>query len=206
MHSKILSKRELVIVSIIGLIPLTVFLLNFISPGPIQNKASLFGENTITLLQQSRVRSGLPVRLKIPGININTALEFVGLTPDGAMDIPKSQDAVAWFELGPRPGETGSAVIAGHYGWQNNKASAFDYLHKLRPGDKLYIVDDKGAIISFVVRESRSYDPNADTAAVFDSNDEKSHLNLITCEGVWNKISQSYPKRLVVFTDKETNQ
>jgi hypothetical protein len=56
---------------------------------------------------------------------------------------------------------------------------------------------------TFVVRESRSFNPNADASDVFNSNDEKSHLNLITCEGSWNKDSKSYSQRLVIFTDKE---
>jgi len=32
------------------------------------------------------------------------------------MDLPKERANVAWFNLGPRPGENDSAVIAGHYG------------------------------------------------------------------------------------------
>ena len=146
---------------------------------------------------------GRPVRLKIPGINVDAAVEFVGLTSDGAMGVPKDSADVAWFNLGQRPGENGSAVIAGHYGWKNRKASAFDNLYKLRPGDKIYIEDDKGMTITFVVRLSRRYDSNADAPEVFSSNDGKSHLNLVTCEGIWDKASKSYSKRLVVFTDKE---
>ena len=148
--------------------------------------------------------SGLPVRLKIPSIKVDAAIGRVGLTPDGAMDVPKNPDEVAWFEPGKRPGENGSAVIAGHYGWKNGKAAAFDDLSQLRKGDKAYVEDDKGATISFVVRESRNYDPKADASDVFGSNDGKPHLNLITCEGAWNEAEKSYSNRLVVFTDKET--
>ncbi|MFZ2299818.1 MAG: class F sortase [Candidatus Moraniibacteriota bacterium] len=54
-----------------------------------------------------------------------------------------------------------------------------------------------------MVRESRSFDPDADALDVFSSDDGKAHLNLITCEGVWDKASKRYSKRLVVFTDKE---
>jgi sortase A len=79
----------------------------------------------------------------------------------------------------------------------------FDDLHELRPGDKLSVEDDKGTVISFVVREIRSYDYNANAPEVFNSSDGKSHLNLITCEGVWNQATQNYSQRLVVFTDRE---
>lgn len=118
-------------------------------------------------------------------------------------DVPKDFTNVAWFNLGPRPGEEGSAAIAGHFGRKNGKASAFDNLYKLRKGDKIYVEDDKGEVITFVVRGIRRYDPKADASGVFFSSDGKAHLNLITCEGAWNKVTKSYSKRLVVFADKE---
>lgn len=146
---------------------------------------------------------GLPVRLKIPSMEIDVPLEYVGVTASGAMDIPKSTDKVGWFELGTRPGEIGTAVMAGHYGLYAGKPSVFDNLHNLVKGDKITIKDDKGSDIVFVVRETQSFDPQADATIVFSSDDEKSHLNLITCEGDWNKDDKSFSKRLVVFTDKE---
>lgn len=150
------------------------------------------------------MNAGLPVRLKIPSISVDAAIESIGLTSQGAMDVPKNPGDAAWFNLGPRPGANGSAVIDGHYGtWKNGSGSVFDNLYKLHQGDQLYVEDDKGTIISFVVREIRSYDPKANASDVFGSSDGKSHLNLITCEGVWDKDSKSYPKRLVVFTDRE---
>lgn len=171
--------------------------LNFSKPIPfITNVASFSNE-------EKEINFGLPVRLKIPVINIDSVVEHVGLAPDGTMDIPKNPDDVAWFQLGQRPGENGSAVIAGHYGWKDNKISAFDNLHKLSKGDKLYIEDENGIIISFVVRESKNYDYKTDAPDVFSSYDDKAHLNLVTCEGVWNEIFKNYSGRLVVFTDRE---
>lgn len=171
--------------------------------GRIQNGSALLIENSVVLPKQEQARFGLPMRLKIPNINVDAPIEYAGLTRDGAMGAPKERADVAWFNLGPRPGEIGDAVFAGHFGWKNAKASAFDNLYKLHKGDSLYVEDDKGAIIAFVVRESRKYDPHADASDVFGAHDGKPHLNLITCKGVWNKVSKSYSERLVVFTDKE---
>ncbi|MDP2664469.1 MAG: class F sortase, partial [bacterium] len=75
-------------------------------------------------------------------------------------------------------------------------------LYKLRKGDIVYIEDDRGAVISFVVRESQRYDPKADASDVFGSNDGKAHLNLVTCEGIWDEGAKSFSQRLVVFTDR----
>jgi len=207
MESKISSKQILSLSVLIGLIFSLTMFLNFILHG-----SALIVDNATVQTQQTprptikQPSYGLPVRLKIPEINVDTIVEYVGLDSDGAMDVPKNRDNVAWFELGQRPGNNGSAVISGHYGWQNMKGSIFDDLHKLSRGDKISIEDEKGEIITFIVRESRRYNPTTkktDNADIFGSLDGKSHLNLITCEGEWDERLQQYSKRLVVFADRE---
>ena len=169
-----------------------------------QRESASITEKAINLPEPEPTIFGLPVRLKIPKINVDAAVLSLGLTSDGAMDIPKGPDDVAWYNLGQRPGEKGSAVMAGHYGtWKNGTGSVFDNLNDLEKGDFIYVEDDQGKTSTFVVSESRSYDPNAEASEVFESSDEKSHLNLITCEGIWSKTAKSYSQRLVIFTDKE---
>lgn len=156
----------------------------------------------------SRLRSaggvprGLPVRLKIPIIGVDSLIEDAAITPDGRMDVPAGSVNVAWFALGPRPGQIGSAVIGGHFGIKDGKPFVFYSLDKLKVGDRAYIVDDKGNTLTFVVRSIKLFDRNADARTVFTSTDGLAHLNLITCEGVWNKVNDSYPDRRVVFTDE----
>lgn len=144
---------------------------------------------------------GLPVRLKIPIIGVNSAIEDALITPDGRMDVPKGSVNVAWFSLGPRPGEIGSAVIGGHFGIDYGIPKVFYNLDKLKVGDKIYIENDKDDTLAFVVRSISLFDRNADASNVFTSSDGLAHLNLITCEGVWNRVNDSYPKRRVVFAD-----
>jgi len=50
--------------------------------------------------------------------------------------VPEGPTDVAWFDLGPRPGEAGSAVIAGHEGWRDGIVAAFDDLHELQKGTR----------------------------------------------------------------------
>lgn len=147
---------------------------------------------------------GLPLRLNIPSIKVDAEIEYVGLTPTGNMDVPKAPENVGWLQLGNPPGEIGTAVMAGHYGpWKSGQKSVFDDLHKLNKGDQISVEDENGNSIFFVVQEIRNYDAGAEAPEVFSSNDGIAHLNLITCEGTWNKDSKSYSKRLVVFTNKE---
>jgi len=200
MKAKIILKHGLlaVAIAVVAFSPVLFFFLNKNSPA-LAPKTYIFEYGETASL-------GVPVRLKIPSINVDAALESVGLTPEGAVGVPKGINNAAWFDLSPRPGETGSAVIDGHYGWwKNNTPTVFNNLGKLRKGDKLYVQDETGVIVTFVVRESRKFNPGQDAAAVFASGDGKSHLNLITCDGAWNDTSKTYADRLVVFTDREVD-
>lgn len=147
------------------------------------------------------IARGLPVRLIIPIINVDSAIEDAYITPDGRMDVPAGSVNVAWYALGPRPGQIGSAVIGGHFGIKDNVPFVFYDLDKLKVGDKAYIVDDNGETLAFVAKSIRLFKRNDDATPVFLSNDGLAHLNVITCEGIWNKVNDSYPDRRVVFMD-----
>lgn len=189
------KQKTAFVVILIGCIFISIFL--FFSLG-------IFGDRVLSpILSKEEIQSGLPARLTIPRIGVSAVLEFVSLTTNGEMDVPKDPANVAWFDSGPRPGEEGSAVIAGHYGWKDDLPAVFDDLSALQKGDPIYIEDENGVLTTFVVRELRSYGEDEDVPEVFGSIDGKAHLNLVTCEGVWDAISKSYSKRLVVFTDKK---
>jgi LPXTG-site transpeptidase (sortase) family protein len=147
------------------------------------------------------IPEGLPIRLKIPSIGVDSAIEDALITPDGRMDVPAGSVNVAWFAFGPHPGEKGSAVIGGHFGIKNGVPFVFYNLDKMKVDDKIYIENDKGDTLTFAVRTIKSFDRNADATTVFTSDDGLAHLNLVTCEGIWNQTNGNYPQRLVVFTD-----
>lgn len=199
---RIQSKRTLLTAVLTGMVVAPAFMFIPSLKNPVQNYSVPIIEN-ITVPPIEEARSQLPARLVIPVLNVDSIVEYVGVTNGGEMDVPKGPTSTGWFDLGPRPGEQGSAVISGHFGWKNGIPAVFDNLNKLKKGDKIYTTDDKGMSTTFTVREIRSYDRNADASEVFGSNDGKAHLNLVTCQGVWNKAKKSYSERLVVFTDKE---
>ncbi len=168
---------------------------------PQRDSVSLSAQNVASPMQ---TYSGIPIRLKIQKIGVNAKIESVGLTSQGAVGVPKGPTNAAWFNLSARTGNKGSAIITGHYGrWKNGLPTVFNRLDQLQKGDQLTIEDKDGNITAFVVRELRTFDANANALDVFTVNDGKEHVNLITCEGVWNKSSKSYPNRLVVYADKK---
>lgn len=185
--------RKIAIVVVSGFLLLIVICLGL--------KSIYFSPNIS--INQKTIVSGKPIKLRIPKINVLAQIENMGLTSLGAMESPIGPDTVGWYKDGPKPGEIGSSVIDGHSSWKNNIPAVFDNLSKLQKGDKLYIENEDGVIATFVVRDIQIYNPLADAQKIFFSSDNKAHLNLITCAGIWNDSLKSSSTRLIVFTDKE---
>lgn len=143
-------------------------------------------------------RPAMPSELVIPAIHVDAPVEHVGTTRDGAMDAPHAWNDVAWFDRGYRPGEHGSAVIAGHLDSTTDRAVFWD-LRLLKPGDKVLLKDDDGSQLTFQVSGSEIYPYNqAPLQKIFGPSDTPM-LNLVTCNGVFDRGSRNYNKRLVVY-------
>jgi LPXTG-site transpeptidase (sortase) family protein len=143
---------------------------------------------------------GLPVTIAIPRIRVQTTIEQLGLMPDRKLDTPKNRLNAGWYALGPRPGETGNAVIDGHL-TVPRADGVFRHLDLLQAGDTIYVKDDTGQSHAFRVREMRVYNvAAAPMNRIFGSADGV-HLNLITCAGVWSKKLNHYDKRLIIYAD-----
>lgn len=145
--------------------------------------------------------AGVPTHITISSIAVDAAIESVALAKDGSMGVPKDPMDTGWYEPGPRPGDVGSAVIDGHVNWFNGAKGVFENLRKVKAGDVITVQNDTGEVTRFVVRETRMYAAAEDATAVFFSQDGKAHLNLITCDGAWDKGAKQYTERLVVFAD-----
>ncbi len=147
-------------------------------------------------------RVGQPVRLKIPVIKVDADIEYVGLTPDGAMDVPKDYSKTAWYAPGPRPGDQGNSAIAGHVDSKTGKAVFWD-LPKLKAGDEVFVVGDDGAERRFVVTGRESYKRvDAPLQRIFGPTTDR-HLNLITCDvgSGFDRATSEYGGNVVVYLE-----
>lgn len=138
----------------------------------------------------------LPRRIRIPALEVEAGFEFVGLAEDGTMDVPKDPNQVAWYRLGPRPGEQGNAVVAGHVDW-GGKAAVFWGLSRLKPGDSVEVIAADERKYEFTVQWLRWYD--ADRAPVEEvfGQSEATELTLITCGGAFDQKTRQYLSRVV---------
>lgn len=180
----------------------SIFLGQFVLHNTVESGSLPFVATTRNVSHQ-KLPSEPPATIIIPSIGINATVADAGLKADGTMDIQKNPDQVAWYEFGTRPGDEGSAVIAGHSGWVGLHGSIFNNIYKLQKGDKVLTFDHAGLTKTFIVTGSKEYNPTANASSVFQSSDGKAHLNLVTCDGVWINAVDSDSSRLVVFTDLE---
>ncbi len=137
-----------------------------------------------------------PVRLVIPSINVNAVVEARGLDSGRNMETPADFHDVAWYRLGPRPGEPGDALINGHVNWWTGGA-VFTQLAKLRPGDEISVIRADGVEVRFHMTGSQRVAANARVASLF-APGATATLTLITCSGDWNPFTQSDTQRLLV--------
>lgn len=145
-------------------------------------------------------KAGAPITLLIPKIGVNAPIESVGLDPDGAMGAPSNPFWTGWFDEGVLPGEPGNAVIDGHLDWATVGAAVFWNLRQLKSGDKVEVEMPAKRILTFAVAHSASYPyDNAPLNEIFGSATTP-NLNLITCNGVFDRTTRNYNQRLVVFT------
>ena len=197
-----LGRRKILVLPILTMGGLTLLAVCYYGLKPRAAETLAITSANTSIDEPTKIRPGIPKRLKISKLNIDAVIEPMGLTPQGDLDAPTTLADTGWYKDGVRPGEAGSAVIDGHFSAVGGKIAVFDDLHKLQKGDELIIQDENGTSIKFMMSGSREYAPGENAKAVFYSDDGKSRLNLITCQGSWVQTQQSYATRLVVFFDR----
>jgi LPXTG-site transpeptidase (sortase) family protein len=198
------AKKIITIVLLVFFLSISAVLLfsQLIKQNAIYGKtAGLESNEENTSIEYLTNKQGFPVHMKIPSIGVDADIQHVGLNSEGEMDVPDSTDRLGWFAFGPRPGEKGSSVIAGHLYGEDGKPGVFANLSKVKQGDKVHIEDSKGNTITFIVKRQSLFDPGF-VFNVFNRT-EYPYLNLVTCDGDWDITKESYTKRLVVFTEVE---
>jgi hypothetical protein len=149
----------------------------------------------------NEVPSSLPTEIAIPSIGTHSTLQYVGLTPSGALEVPRSPryHEAAWYKYSSEPGSPGPAVILGHVDSVEDGKSIFFYLGDVRPGDEIQVTRSDGLIAVFVVDGVRSYPKTHFPSFLVYGATERSTLRVITCGGRWNSSLHSFEENIVVF-------
>jgi sortase (surface protein transpeptidase) len=145
---------------------------------------------------------GRPVSLRIPAIGVDARVVPVGLGPGRTMEVP-AVDLAGWYELGPRPGAAGPAVIVGHVDSRRGPA-VFFRLGQLRRGDRVVVGRARGAPRTFVVdRVERQPKQALPTERIWNPT-RRPVLRLITCGGSFDRASGHHRDNVVVYANLDT--
>lgn len=166
------------------------------APGPVVTSAPVQPPAVVAATRPAPRHVGRPTRVLIPEIGVDEALYGVGLKPDGAMQTPAFGDA-GWYDLGPRPGARGPAVIVAHVHGPAGD-DVFADLAELEVGDRVTVRRTDGTSVFVVEAVEQTRKERLPTKRIWNRTDQ-ALLRLITCGGVPDPVTRMYPENTVVY-------
>jgi sortase (surface protein transpeptidase) len=145
----------------------------------------------------------IPDRLQIPALGLSVALSTLGLNADGSVQVPTTSQQAGWFDLGPTPGQVGSAVILGHVDSYQGPG-VFFLLRTLAAGDLVDVDLTDGVTAQFVVNSVGEYSKQQFPAQRVYASHGSSALQLVTCGGTFDHQTGSYLSNIVVYTSLQS--
>jgi hypothetical protein len=139
---------------------------------------------------------GTPTRLLVPASGIEAEVVSVGLDSAGLMELPPVHQ-VGWYELGPRPAEPGSAVIAGHID-DGGLAGPFARLATIPIGAEITVEDSQGGSRRFQVAALEQIPKHQIDLSRYFTRQGPDRLTLITCGGAFDTGAGHYDDNIVV--------
>jgi sortase (surface protein transpeptidase) len=143
-------------------------------------------------------RPAAPVRLEIRAIGVNAPVARLGLNRDRTLQVPTDFDEAGWWTGGPRPGERGPAIIAGHVDSYTGPA-VFFRIRELHPGDTIVVARRDRTGARFVVLRSEEYPKSRFPTERVYGGTTRPELRLITCSGEFDRASGHYLDNTVVY-------
>lgn len=126
-------------------------------------------------------------------------LTGLGLTPTGNLDVPpaEKENLAGWYEAGTTPGDTGTAIVAGHVDNADGPAVFYD-LGALRKGSAVEVDRRDGSVAVFTVDAVEVYRARDFPDKKVYGAAGRPELRVITCGGGYTK-STGYQGNVVVF-------
>jgi Sortase domain len=141
-----------------------------------------------------------PVRLRIPAAGVDTLLVRLRRAADGTVEVPTDFGVAGWFAEGPRPGQTGPAVILGHVDSRTGPGVFFP-VAGLTPGTEVLVDRADGSTAAFRVTSVLQVPKAAFPTDLVYGPTLQPSLRLVTCGGSFDHASGSYRDNVIVSAD-----
>jgi sortase (surface protein transpeptidase) len=139
-----------------------------------------------------------PIFLYIPAIGVQTRLVRLGITAQGAPEVPGTARVAGWYTSSARPGAIGPSIIAGHVD-SHTSPGVFFLLRYLRRGDMVYVMRGNATIVQFKITKVRIYSKSAFPSRAVDSPVPYAAIRLITCGGEFDHATGHYLSNVIAF-------
>lgn len=152
-------------------------------------------------------RSTPPVLLHVGGIEVVAPIVEVGLLPDGGMKVPSDITTVGWFAVAGhtiRPGDHGTAVLAGHRDSRADGPGALHALADVPLGELLHITHDDGSVSVWEVVELMTTPRDALPVVELFTVGGTPRLAVVTCGGRFDVLRRSYTHNTIVIAHRVT--
>ncbi|MCX4983041.1 class F sortase [Streptomyces sp. NBC_00572] len=143
----------------------------------------------------------LPVRVQLPSAGVDAGpILSLGLHPDGTVEVPSVEDAdrIGWYDKGVTPGQTGPAVLIGHFDTARGPA-VLKNVSKVRVGDEITVTRADGTTAVFRVRELEQVDKDTFPTARVYGDTQRPELRLVTCGG--ELVDGHRPDNIILYAD-----
>jgi hypothetical protein len=140
-----------------------------------------------------------PVRLVAPDLDVDAAVDPVGVDDAGLMALPKDARRVGWYRFGVAPGSpAGSAVLAGHRDSRTQGRGILWDLGRAEPGQPVEVTLSDGRRLRYeVVAVDRTAKAALALEALF-ARDGSPAAAVVTCGGEYLRDQGGYQDNIVV--------
>ncbi|MEU0600518.1 class F sortase [Streptomyces sp. NPDC006393] len=147
-----------------------------------------------TPLPRSRATS-----LRIPSLGIDAPVVGIGLGADRQLQTPPvdKPKLVGWYEDGPSPGESGTAIAVGHRDTKTG-AAVFAALGQVERGRPIEVRRADGRTAVYTVDKVRIFDKDRFPDKEVYGTARRPELHVITCGGLYTRRA-GYSSNVVVF-------
>lgn len=141
-----------------------------------------------------------PVRLVAPSVDVDVAVQPVGVEPSGFMEIPADPAIGGWYRFGSDPASTeGNVVIAAHVDSRVYSIGPFSRLRDLAEGAVVEVVDTSGRVHKYEVASVRNIPKRELPVAKLFAREGSQKLVLITCGGGIDPTTGLYADNVVAI-------
>jgi len=145
---------------------------------------------------RSHTPGAAPIGVSVAGVGVRDApITAVGVDRAGALEVPGARE-VGWYRFGPRPGDSGSAVLAAHIAF-NGVDGVFRRLASVPVGTAVTVAFADGSSRTFTITMVERIDKDELPKDLF-ATSGPTRLVLITCGGAFNRERSSYEDNIVV--------